>query len=141
MLELNSFICCYQTYNKLYTDTIQSYSFKYSYLIQIIFKYVYLTHRWAWFGFVYLFKLVYKGWAEGSLFDSCHTKVLGEGATPFSGLLHFTLKQGSIKYHFLCLWYDSNWDWNQVIGPLANTLTIIPMSGHQPFYSVSWICH
>ena len=37
-------------------------------------------------------------------------------ATPFPGLLHFTLdpylimlsvKQGSIKYHFLSLWYDS----------------------------------
>ena len=42
-----------------------------------------------------------------------------EGATPFPGLLHFTLdpylimlsvKQGGIKYHFLSLWYDSTWD-------------------------------
>ena len=42
-----------------------------------------------------------------------------EGATPFPGLLHFTLdpylimlsaKQGSIEYHFLSLWYDSTWD-------------------------------
>ena len=42
-----------------------------------------------------------------------------EGTTPFSGLFHFTLdpypimlsvKQGSIKYHFLSLWYDSTWD-------------------------------
>ena len=42
-----------------------------------------------------------------------------EGATPFPGLLHFTLdpyltmrnvKQGSIKYHLLYLWYDSTWD-------------------------------
>ena len=41
----------------------------------------------------------------------------GEG-TPFPGLLHFTLdlylimlsvKQGSIKYHFFCLWYDPTW--------------------------------
>ena len=23
-------------------------------------------------------------------------------------------KQGDIKYHFLCLWYDSTWDWTQV---------------------------
>ncbi len=39
---------------------------------------------------------------------------VGEGGTPFPGLLHFTLdpylimlsvKQGSIKYHFLSLWY------------------------------------
>ena len=46
-----------------------------------------------------------------------------EGATTYSGLLHFTLdlyliilsaKQGGIKYHFLSLWYDSTWDWTQV---------------------------
>ena len=44
---------------------------------------------------------------------------VGEGTTPFLGLLHFTLdphlimlsvKQGGIKYHFLSLWYDSTWD-------------------------------
>ena len=44
-------------------------------------------------------------------------------ATPFPGLLHFTLdlhlitlsvKQASIKYHFLSLWYDSTWDWTSV---------------------------
>ena len=44
---------------------------------------------------------------------------VGEGATPFPGLLHFTLdpylimlsvKQGGIKYHFLSLWYDSSCD-------------------------------
>ena len=42
-----------------------------------------------------------------------------EGCYSFPGLLHFTLdtylimlsvKQGSIKYHFLSLWYDSTWD-------------------------------
>ena len=42
-----------------------------------------------------------------------------EGATPFPGLLCFTLdpylmmlsvKQGDIKYHFLSFWYDSTWD-------------------------------
>ena len=41
---------------------------------------------------------------------------IGEAATPYPGLLHFTLdpylimlsaKQGGIKYHFLSLWYDS----------------------------------
>ena len=45
------------------------------------------------------------------------------GATPFPGVLHFTfdpylimlsVKQGSMKYHFLSLWYDSTWDWTQV---------------------------
>ena len=44
---------------------------------------------------------------------------VGEGATPFPGLLHFTLdlylimmsvKQGGIKYHFWSLWYDSTCD-------------------------------
>ena len=47
------------------------------------------------------------------------TRVVGEGATPFPGLLHFTLdpylkmlsvKQDGIKYHFLNLWYDSTKD-------------------------------
>ena len=46
-----------------------------------------------------------------------------EDATPFYGLLHFTLdpylivlsvKQGGIKYHFLSLWYDSTWDWTPI---------------------------
>ena len=41
---------------------------------------------------------------------------VGEGATPFPGLLHSTLdpylimlsvKQGCLRYHFLSLWYDS----------------------------------
>ena len=45
---------------------------------------------------------------------------IGEGVTPFPGLLHFTLdpylimpcvEQGSLKYHFLSLCYDSTWDW------------------------------
>ena len=80
-----------------------------------------------------LFKKVYikvskvgdhsRGWPEGSLFDSLLHQGVGEGATPFPGLLHFTLdpylimlsvKQGGIKYHFLSLWYDSTWDWTQV---------------------------
>ena len=25
-----------------------------------------------------------------------------------------SVKQVGIKYHFLSLWYDSTWDWNQV---------------------------
>ena len=49
---------------------------------------------------------------------------VAEGAIPFSGLPHFTLdlylimlsvKQGSIKYHFLCLWYDLTCDWFPVL--------------------------
>ena len=37
-----------------------------------------------------------------------------------------SVKQGSIKYHFLSLWYDSTWDWNLVsraIGEHSNHLT------------------
>ena len=25
-----------------------------------------------------------------------------------------SVKQSSIKYHFLSLWYDSTWDWTQI---------------------------
>ena len=65
-----------------------------------------------------------RGWPEGSLFDSLLHQGVGEGATPFPGLLHFTLdpylimlsvKQGGIKYHFLSLWSP---------GRLANTLFV-----------------
>ena len=70
-----------------------------------------------------------------------------EGATPFPGLIHFTLdpyfimlsvKQGGIKYNFLSLWYDSTWDFT---GPLANTRTIMPMSDHYRHYKLwsEWI--
>ena len=64
-----------------------------------------------------------QGWPEDSLFNSYYTEVLGEGATLFPGLLHFTLdlylimlsvKQGNIKYHFLSFWYNSTWDWTPV---------------------------
>ena len=52
-------------------------------------------------------------------FSIATTWVVREGVTPFPGMLHFTLdpylimlsvKQGSIKYHFLNLWYNSTWD-------------------------------
>ena len=61
-------------------------------------------------------------WPEGS-FSIATMPRRRKGATSFPGLLHFTLdpylimltvKQGEIKYHFLSLWYDSTWDWNQV---------------------------
>ena len=77
-------------------------------------------------------------WPEGSLFDSLRHQGVGEGATPYPGLLHFTLdlylimlsvKQGGIKYHFLSLWYDSTWDWTRSPRPLVDTLTARPMSG------------
>ena len=77
-------------------------------------------------------------WPEGSLFNSLLHQGVGEGGTPYLGLLHFTLdpylimlsvKQGGIKYHFLSLWYDSTWDWTRSPRPLANTLTARPISG------------
>ena len=55
---------------------------------------------------------------------------VGEGGTPFPELLHFTLdpylysaKQGSIKYHFLSLWYDSTWDWTLVFQTIGKHST------------------
>ena len=72
-----------------------------------------------------------RGWPEGSLFDSLLHQGVGEGATPFPGLLHFTLdpylimlsvKQGGIKYHF---WYDSTWDWTQVSRAIGELIIIV----------------
>ena len=60
-----------------------------------------------------------RGRPEGSLFQLLQHRIVGENATPFPGLLHFILdthlimlsvKQGGIKYHFFCLWYDSTRD-------------------------------
>ena len=82
-------------------------------------------------------------WPGGSLFNYYYT-VVGEIATYFPGLFHFTLdiyfimlsvKQGDIKYHFLCLWYDSTWDSlieyeefsNRSIWPINGTLTGTPL--------------
>ena len=57
---------------------------------------------------------------------------VGGGATLFPGLLHFTLepvfivlsaKQGSIKCHFLILWYDSTWGWTPVPGTIGEHST------------------
>ena len=73
-----------------------------------------------------------------------------EGATPFPGLLHFTLdpylimlsvKQGVFGMTFLSLWYDSTWDWTQVsqtIGELSThlangpTFPTLPLSCGSP---------
>ena len=55
-----------------------------------------------------------------------------EGATSFTGLLHFTLdpfliilsvKKRLIKYHFWSLWYDSTWDWTPVSRILGEHFT------------------
>ena len=41
---------------------------------------------------------------------------VGEGPTPFPGLPYFTFDPHFtlIKYHFLCLWYDSIRNWAKV---------------------------
>ena len=52
-------------------------------------------------------------------FQKLSYRSVGEDANPFPGLINFTLdkyfinlcvKQRSIKYHFLSLWYDMTWD-------------------------------
>ena len=62
---------------------------------------------------------------------------VGEGATPFPGLLHFTLdtyliflsvKQGGIKYHFKVFGMIRPGIEPRSPGPLANTLPTRPMS-------------
>ena len=77
-------------------------------------------------------------------FQQLQHRCVGEGVTPFPGLLHFTLdpylimlsvKQGDIKYHFLSS-YDTAGDWtpvspaigehstHQIIRPVFNLITI-----------------
>ena len=44
-------------------------------------------------------------------------------------LLMLNVKQGGIKYHFLSLWYDVNWDWTTVsraIGEHSTNYTNAP---------------
>ena len=69
--------------------------------------------------YIYIYKeIVVEGYSMAP-FSIATTPRCGEGATLFPGLLHFSLdpyiimlsvKQGSIKYHFLSLCYDSIWD-------------------------------
>ena len=68
-----------------------------------------------------------RGWPEGSLFNSYYTEVEGRALLlsldcstwPLIITLMLCVKQGSIKYHFLSLWYDSTWDWTQVSGTIG----------------------
>ena len=72
--------------------------------------------------YIYIYECVCVTVVEGdpkAPFSIATTPRCREGATPLSGLRHFTLdtylimlnvKQGGIKYHFLSLWYDSTWD-------------------------------
>ena len=75
---------------------------------------------------------LFRGWPEGSLFNSYYNWGVGEGITPFPWLLHFTLdtyiillsvKQGGIKYHFESLWYDATRDWTMVSQTIGENST------------------
>ena len=95
-----------------------------------------------------------RGWPEGCLFDLLLHQGVREGATLYPGLLNFSLdpylimlsvKQGSIKYHFLSLWYDSTWDWAQVFraigehsNPYANLWYIVCVRVY--LYRYMWLC-
>ena len=89
---------------------------------------------------IYLASVIhFKSLVEGDLkapFSIATTPGVREGASPFPGLLHFTLdpyhvmlsvKKGGIKYHSLSLWYDSIWDWNPVSRTIGETFFYLPM--------------
>ena len=68
---------------------------------------------------VWMWKLKFINNTRRLLFQKLQYRGVGEGATPFPGLLLFTLdpyliivsvKLGGIKYYFFSLWNDSNWD-------------------------------
>ena len=79
-----------------------------------------------------------RGWPEGSLFDSLLHQGVGEGATPFPGLLHFTLdpylimlrvKKEASSTIFWVFGMTRPGIEPRSTGRLANTLTARPMSG------------
>ena len=120
------YVCIY-VYIYVYVY-IYIYMYVYMYIYMYIYIYIYIYVYIYMYIYIYICIYIYvgdhsRGWPEGPPFDSLLHQGVGEGATPFLGLLHFTLdpylillsvKQGGIKYHFLSLWYDSTWDWTQV---------------------------
>ena len=91
---------------------------------QLYIWYYNLIHNWVFPGCISKVRLatVVEGNRKAP-FSIATTQGVGEGATPFPGLLHVTLdpylimlsvKQRDIEYHFLNLCYDSTWDWTQV---------------------------
>ena len=74
-------------------------------------------------------------------------RCIGEGATPFPGLLHFTIetylimlsvKHGGIKYHFLSFSYDSIWDWTPVSRNTGEHSTTKPMGNLRKKWNLSY---
>ena len=53
-------------------------------------------------------------------------------------------KQGSIKYHFLTLWYDSTWDWTPVSRTIVEHSTVPSnikcFNGPVNLVSIIWMC-
>ena len=115
-------------------------------LTKVVYIYIYITYKKAllitflneselFFPVKYFQVLLYKlkllTKVEGdpkAPFLIATTQGVGEDATPFPGLIHFTLdpylimltvKQGGIKYLLYSLWYDSAWDWTQVFRAIA----------------------
>ena len=100
-----------------------------------------------------------RGWPECSLFNSYYTKVYGRAllhsldssTLPLMlTLIMLSAKQGGIKYHFLSLWYDSTWDWIQILGILGehfshqangpvNTLKIIFINTLKIIFFLNWL--
>ena len=101
---------------------------------------LYCQTRLLFFFFLFLFfhskvKVKLTTLVEGDPklpFSIATTPRCREGATPFPGLLHFTLdpylivlsvQQGGIKFHFLSLWYDSTSDWTPVSQTIGENFT------------------
>ena len=51
-----------------------------------------------------------------------------------------SVKQGSIKYNFLNLWYYSTWDWTQVSGAIGEHSNHYANVKYEVIFSVSHIC-
>ena len=96
-----------------------------------IYIYIYILIYMSVYLYIYIYiytwskvelATVVKGDLKGP-FSIATTPRCKGGRYSFPGLFHFTLdlylimlsvKQGSIEYHFLSLWYDATRDWTQV---------------------------
>ena len=120
---------------------IHIYHYIYKYILLYIYIYIICITIYIYI-YIYIFDDIYiygkvgdicRWWPEDSLFNSCYRGV-GEGATPFPAFLQFTLdpyrimlsvRQGGIKYHFLCMTRPGIEPRSP--GPLVNTLTVMPI--------------
>ena len=124
------------------------------YIYIYIYIYILCVHmficRYMYFYVCVCFFCLYVSWWQYSRvtwrlpFQWVQHRGVGESATPFPGLLHFTLdmhlillsvKQGCIKYHFKSLWYDTTWDWTQVSWIIGVGIIIIIIMLHFTSFS------